>query len=244
VRAALAAAVIASCGSAPAPRPPVLEGVGQLVTAVIDDWDATRATLRLWHRDGGTWVADGEPWQAVIGSGAAWGAGLHGRGAPAGRKGPVKREGDGRSPAGAFALRAAYGYADKPPAGTKLGYTAVDASWQCVDDAKSAHYAQILDRRTTKPDWRSAEQMHRDDALYTWVIDVAHNAERTPAAGSCIFLHVWAGPDTTTIGCTAMPEPQLAHLLARLDPARHPSYVLLTRADYAALAAPWGLPAQ
>ena len=84
--------------------------------------------------------------------------------------------------------------------------------------------------------------MRRPDDLYTWVIDIAHNPDRTPGAGSCIFLHVWSGPGSATVGCTAMAEPALATLLASLD--AHAVYVLLPSAEYNALAAAWQLPPQ
>src|SRR3712207_8482067 len=51
--------------------------------------------------------------------------------------------------------------------------------------------------------------------------------------GSCIFLHVWRGPRSSTAGCTAMAEPALAELLRWLDPARRPALVQLTDAAYA-----------
>ena len=210
----------------------------QLVTGVVDDWTSAKATLRLWVRDGDHWRAVGAPWPAVVGhTGTAWSGE-----SPAGRTGPIKHEGDGKSPAGAFTLHHVYGYAGAPPAGTKLPYTPVDASWECVDDPASKHYAQVLDRRTATPDWKSSEHMRRDDAAYTWVIDTEYNALQVPNAGSCIFLHVWAGPDSATVGCTAMAEPDLAHLISVLEPDA--AFVLLPRAEYDALAAPWGLPAQ
>ena len=211
----------------------------QLVTAVIDDWSATHATLTLWKRDGARWVRDGESWPAVIGkSGAAWGMGLHGTGAPDGEKGPVKREGDGASPAGVFAVRGAYGYADT--AKTKLPYLAMTPTLRCVDDPRSTHYATIVDDKDTTVDWASSEPMRRSDALYTWVVDLAHNGAHTPGGGSCIFLHVWGGADSPTVGCTAMAEPQLAALLAKLDPRA--VFVLLPKSEYAALAPRWHLP--
>jgi L,D-peptidoglycan transpeptidase YkuD (ErfK/YbiS/YcfS/YnhG family) len=236
----------------PAPSPqaaaasgPIPLAARELLTAVVDDWGATSATLQRWRRagPGEPWRAVAEPWPGVIGrGGAAWGRGLHGEGAPRGRGGPRKREGDGASPAGAFALRAAYGYADAPPKGARLPYTAVDERHVCVDDPRSRHYQTVLDGRAVARDWRSAEQMRRPDALYAWVIDVGHNPQRIAQAGSCIFLHVWRDARTPTVGCTAMAEPVLAELLATLDPDA--VLVLLPRAEYLALAAPWGLPAR
>lgn len=238
----------------PLPEPPsakalIPQATKQLVTAITDSWTSTQAQLQLWTRtDGGAWTAVGAAWPAVIGkSGTAWGAGIHGTGTPAGREGPgpVKKEGDGKSPAGAFAIREAYGYADAPPTDTKLEYTSTGrGDLECVDDPASDHYAQIVDRKQVASDWESAEQMMRDDALYTWVVDVAHNPERKPRAGSCIFLHVWGGPESTTIGCTAMEEPRLVELIKTLTPASNPVYVLLPRAEYQALAVAWGLPTQ
>ncbi|MCW5802832.1 MAG: D-alanyl-D-alanine dipeptidase, partial [Deltaproteobacteria bacterium] len=229
---------------APEPAPstwPIPATAKQLITARIVNWASTRATLQRYRRAGHAWMPEGAPWPAVIGrTGAAWGAGLHGVGAPGDLEGPVKREGDGKSPAGAFALHGAYGYAAQPPAGTRVPYTALDEGWQCIEDTRSAHYNQILDRRRIAIDWTSTDRMRRRDDLFTWIVDVAHNPARTPGAGSCIFLHVWQGETKTTHGCTAMEEPRLAALIAGLDPTA--VYVLLPDAEYAALAQAWQLP--
>ena len=228
------------------PAPQALpETTTQLLTAVPADWNAVTATLQLWHREkSAAWQRVGDPWTAVIGAtGSAWGIGLHGDSLPIGRTGPLKREGDKKSPAGSFALRGAYGYAPNPPAGTRLPYTPTDDNTLCIDDPASLHYTTIVDKAATELDWHSAEQMHRKDTLYTWVIDVAHNPSHEPGDGSCIFLHVWKDAATPTVGCTAMPEDELARLLAELDPAQHPVFVLLPHDDYVALTAGWGLPA-
>lgn len=240
MRAAVVLAALAACSSTQAAGSSPIDGAPQLVVGVLDGWDATTVELQVWTRDGDGWKKQGDAWPAVIGSaGAGWGDGLHGTGAPDGRKGPVKHEGDKKSPAGVFAVRGAFGYASKADA--KIGYTAVDAKWQCVDDAKSAHYTQILDKsKVAKVDWTSAEEMRRDDALYTWVIDLAHNAGAVPGDGSCIFFHVWSGPKSTTVGCTAMAKPKIEALLGELQPGA--AYVLLTKSDYAELRSAWKLP--
>lgn len=213
------------------------------MTATTADWDAVTAELRLWQRDGATWKQVGDAWRGVVGrAGTGWGSGLHGRGAPSGHAGPIKHEGDGRSPAGVFALTSTFGYASAAPEGSTIGYQQLDANWKCVDDPASREYNKILDERTTTIDWKSAEDMSHAGIAYTWVVEVAHNASRTPNDGSCIFLHVWSGPDSHTVGCTAMEEPRLAHLIASLSPADQPAFVLLPRAEYVALAHAWNLP--
>ncbi len=212
---------------------------------MVAGWDDVDAELRLWTRAaaGAPWQAAGSPWPATVGrAGVAWGRGLHGDGAPGPRPGPVKREGDGRSPAGLFELGPAFGYARSAPPATRLPYTAVDDRWRCVDDPASAFYNRVLDERAVRPDWRSAEDMRRADALYAWVVEVRHNPAAVPGGGSCIFLHVWGGPGAPTVGCTAMDEARLRALLIALDPAARPVLALLTAAEHDALAAAWGLP--
>ena len=223
---------------------PIPAETRQLLVATIGGWDEVEAELKRFERDEKGWKQVGEPWPAVIGvSGAAWGRGLHGTGAPAGQVGPVKVEGDGKSPAGVFPLGASFGYDAAPPRGARLSYTQVDKDWLCIDDGKSTHYNKVLDTAELKKDWSSFEAMRRKDELYRRVIVVDHNPEPAPGAGSCIFLHLWHGPDGGgTAGCTAMaPEPMEA-LMAWLDPAARPVYLLLPADRFAALRGPWALP--
>jgi D-alanyl-D-alanine dipeptidase len=157
---------------------------------------------------------------------------------------PAKREGDGKAPAGAFPLGTAFGFASSAAAvGTRLPYLPLVETTECVDDTASAHYNAIVDRaRVPRVDWASSERMRSID-LYRLGVVVDYNV-RPPAAGrgSCIFLHVWRGPGSSTAGCTAMPEPALAELVRWLDPARRPALVQLTDEAYARRRAAWGLP--
>jgi L,D-peptidoglycan transpeptidase YkuD (ErfK/YbiS/YcfS/YnhG family) len=234
----------AATPDAPAAAGVITQANRQLLVGIIPDWSSTTAELRLWTRDiGGPWRIAMDTWPAVIGtSGAAWGNGMHGNGVPNGRSGDVKREGDGKSPAGVFAIRDLYGYAATAPT-TDLVYQGINENWKCIDDPASKAYNLIIDKRTMPNDWKSAEDMRRKDALYTWVVDIAHNAERKPGDGSCIFLHVWRDAKGATVGCTAMEQSKLEELASKLAPIMRPAYVLLPRAEYDALAPAWGLPA-
>jgi D-alanyl-D-alanine dipeptidase len=60
--------------------------------------------------------------------------------------------------------------------------------------------------------------------------------------GSCIFLHVWRGPESTTSGCTAMPEGDLAEVIRWLDHDAVPVVVELPRAAYLRRVRSWELP--
>jgi zinc D-Ala-D-Ala dipeptidase len=252
LRAALLVALVIACGhddrtstvhSAPAASSAtsiVPSATSQLITVIVPSWSSVAGELRLWQREPAGWRLVKGPWPAVIGSaGVAWGAGLHGPRAPEGREGPTKLEGDAKTPAGVFAIGPAFGYAAKPPQ-TALPYQPVDEHWHCVDDPRSRHYNQIVNDRTATADWTSAESMRGSHPFYAWVIELAHNPARAPGAGSCIFLHVWGGPASTTLGCTAIEESKLVELLGALR--RDAVFVLLPRDDYEALAPTWRLP--
>lgn len=236
-----------SCAAHPSPAlaPAPADSALQMIVATTGGWDSVDATLRRYERDapGRPWRAVGVPIPANVGrSGLGWGTGLHDA-HPA--EGPVKREGDGRAPAGVFALSSAFGYAAAADAPwIRLPYVQSDASTECVDDLHSAFYNRRVDRDTIPaPDWNSHEEMRRPDALYRWGVWVDHNsAPPSAGGGSCIFLHVWAGPGVPTSGCTAMAEADLREVLAWLDPRARPVLVQLPRDVLRDLRAPWNLP--
>ncbi|HKU38145.1 MAG TPA: DUF1287 domain-containing protein [Polyangiales bacterium] len=224
-----------------ADRGPIAALRTQLVTVVSDDWNATRATLRRYEREPGrTFRAVGRPMRVVLGrSGYGWGDGLHGSGAPQGRSGPLKREGDGRSPAGVFELGTLYGYAER--AASRLPYQRATAALRCVDDASSPDYNRILEEPAT-PRWKSAEHMLRSDALYELALVVAHNQSPIRSGhGSCIFVHVWQDANTPVTGCTALDAGELRELVGWLQP-NAAVLVALPSAEYASLSRAWGLP--
>lgn len=142
-----------------------------------------------------------------------------------------KREGDGRSPQGMFSLGPAFGYAPQPPAGVRIPYRAMAPASVCVDDTGSAFYNLVFDADTLSgaKDWASAETMRRDlapgDQLYELGVMVRYNPSRVPGAGSCIFLHLWRGPESPTAGCTAMAKEDFLEILRWLDPGADPLLV-------------------
>jgi D-alanyl-D-alanine dipeptidase len=125
----------------------------------------------------------------------------------------------------------------------KLPYLPLTKQIEGVDDPQSRYYNRLVDRsKVARVDWRSSEQMRRDELLYKWGAFVEHNTPPRPGAGSCIFLHVWKDSATATTGCTAMAEQDLVGLLRWLDPAGHPVLVQMPRANYPGFQAKWTLP--
>lgn len=220
---------------------PQQDGLQQAIVVTTTDWTAVQGRAQRYERASGhPWQKVGESFQVVVGkTGLAWGAGLK---STSGLDGPVKHEGDGKAPAGVFALGAAFGYGRS--ADTKLSYLQLTDTVECVDDADSPHYNRLLDSASVTPrDWNSSEHMHRPDELYRLGIFVDHNADPPVAGrGSCIFLHIWRGSDQGTVGCTAMEPANIAMLLAWLDPKRHPVLIQMPIAQYDQQKTVWDLP--
>lgn len=221
-----------------------IAGAAHLVTVRTSAWDALNGTLRRYRRGASGWEPVGAEIPIVLGrSGLGWGRGLHGEGALPGLGGVDKREGDGRSPAGAFPLGTSLGYAAEPPSGATVPYVAMTPTLQCVEDVASTQYNRIVDRATTPVDWTGDDRLRRSDGLYEWLVFVEQNVEPAPVPGrgSCILLHVWTDTRSPTAGCTSMDRDALAQLIVDLAPADN-VLVQLPEDAYAALRDPWGLP--
>ena len=224
---------------------PPAHGLGattQLVLVTTATWDTTAGTLRRFERaaTGDAWRPVGAPVSIVVGrTGLAWDdAFVTAPGTP------VKREGEGRAPAGVFPLDTVFGFFPAAEAAwVRMPYAPLREGSECVDDVTSAHYNTIVDRsQVARVDWTSAERM-RAIGQYALGVTVGYNAAPPRAGrGSCIFLHIWAGPGSYTAGCTAMSEHDLRDLVLWLDRARRPVIVQLPTPEYERVRSMWGLP--
>ena len=220
----------------------------QLIVATADSWNSSTVDVHRFERDGVTraWRPVG---QTVLGNaghtGLAPGLGI----LPAARLGlsgqPEKAEGDNKTPAGIFRLGDVYGYevADAPEVRAN-NFIRLTKDWKGVDDGRSRYYNRVVDTARVQVDWTSAEEMRRDDDLYSRVIVVGHNGavpslndpEPTPGLGSCIFIHVWRSLNKPTAGCISLPFETMDAIAAWLDPAARPVIVILPIAEYRRLA--------
>ncbi len=220
--------------------------VRQVIVARADTWNSNTATLQCWQRG-----SSREPWQPVLGKpvpvmlgkkGLAWGRGVF---QPPNNGIPAKVEKDWRAPAGVFQLGSLFGYATTPPRGARWPYIQVGPWDAYVDDSNSPYYNRHvrIDPRQGIPPWFEKQKMRLGDSAYKWMLEIRHNQQPTaPGYGSAIFFHVRRGPTTPSAGCTTMAETDLVRLLGWIDTSASPHYVLLPKADYAALRAAWGLP--
>src|SRR6201994_5000520 len=138
----------------------VPRGSRQLILVTTRDWDAVGGTLRRFERRNSKteWRQVGDAIPVVVGrNGLGWGAGLNTETGD----GPLKKEGDGKSPAGVFSLGTAFGFAQASEAAwLKLPYTPLDDSTECVDDTNSRRYNLIVERGDARDvDWKSSERM-------------------------------------------------------------------------------------
>lgn len=218
----------------------------QVVAGIARDWDDSNVVLQRFERRQDRWQPVGTPWPGRLGkSGLVWGRGLHTP--PPGAA--LKIEGDQRAPAGIYALGQAYGLYPPDQVARRKGmaYRQLTPRDLWVEDPASPHYNQhvLLNHAEPRTPWEKKQQMKLNDPAHALKLFIAHNAPPrvVPNAGSAIFFHVWrANGGRPTSGCTTMPEPRLREMIAWLDPEAQPVYVLLPRAEYAALRAPWGLP--
>lgn len=216
----------------------------QAIVVTTKDWNSVRGRGQLFERETAKskWSAVGASFPIVVGvNGTAWGSGLHELPPDTGRV-RMKAEGDGRAPAGIFALTSAFGSSDKP-AFAKLPYTKLTEAIECVDDVKSSKYNLIVDKnKVGNFDWKSSEKILAVGEQYDLGVFVAHNAERLAGGGSCIFLHIWKDAATGTAGCTAMARENIGTVLRFLDPAKNPVLIQLPEDGYAQFQTKWNLP--
>ena len=231
-----------------------------MIVVTTSGWNGVDGRLQRFERSSPDkkWQPVGKPISIVVGKkGMGWGIGLLATDSPGIRTAsdPIKKEGDGKSPAGVFALGTAFGYASQPLPGLKLPYLSLTPSTECVDDARSRYYNRIVDHSavsadTVSTDWTSSEHMRDAGQAYVWGVVIDHNGiveggnnhPPVPVGGSCVFMHIWAGAGHGTAGCTAMPESELEGVLLWLDPAREPLLVQLPAVEYARLSPRLELP--
>lgn len=204
----------------------------QLIVVNAKTWSVPTATLQRYDLINEKWIKTGKAISVYIGrNGLGWGKGLHQM--PKNAR-FIKKEGDGKAPAGIFKLRQAFGYA---PFNIDYPYEVYKETDHCVDDVNSRFYNKIVDSTKIKRDYKSHERMKFPKDYYKYGVVVDHNgisngANSVKGGGSCIFVHIKAVP---TAGCTAMNEAQMKEILKWLDPKANPLLVQGVKEDMRSL---------
>jgi L,D-peptidoglycan transpeptidase YkuD (ErfK/YbiS/YcfS/YnhG family) len=217
----LPAATAMDTSSATAPCPPTLAnqladtGSGsQLVTVASLRSTSQTGAMRVWEKRGDCWAQIAGPWQAWLGI-----KGISQR----------KREGDRKTPSGAFGIQPVmFGLAPNP--GVRYRYHRIVCGDWWVEDPRSPFYNRFRHVRCgRKPPFRvTSEDMSKSPTAYRHLAVIDYNTHPiVPGRGSGIFLHVSHG--NPTLGCVSVALPQLLELLRWFDPAKRPLIVIGTR---------------
>ncbi|HVV29865.1 MAG TPA: L,D-transpeptidase family protein [Mycobacteriales bacterium] len=180
----------------------------QVISVTADGYGTSYATFRAFTRTSAGWTQTFGPWTARIGT----------RGfAPAG----AKKEGDGRTPTGAYGFQ--YFFGVQPNPGVRYAYRVVTGSYIVWDDdPASPNYNLWVDTRTTDAGANPEPMYHLP--VYDYGAVIGYNTARTPGLGSAIFLH--QNGSGSTAGCVSLPQSELLAVLRWLDPSASPRIVL------------------
>jgi len=197
----------------------------QLIVVTTQNWSTPNGKLQRYARQGNNWHKVGREIPVKLGrNGLGWGRGLHT--IPKDAK-YIKKEGDGKAPAGIFTLKQAFGY---QPFVVDYPYEVYRSTDHCVDDSKSKYYNKIIDSTKVKKDYKSFEHMKFSKDYYKYGIVVNHNhideAGAVKGSGSCIFMHIKKVP---TAGCTVMNESEMKEIIQWLDADKNPLLVQGTK---------------
>lgn len=203
-----------------------LANTKQILVVSTKSWKSPNAKLVRFEKIDKRWHKIGKPISVVVGkNGLGWGRGLHT--IPKNTK-YIKREGDGKAPAGIFRLINAFGY---QPYSIKFPYSVYRESDHCVDDSNSKWYNRIVDSTKVERDYKSFEHMRFAKNYYQYGIVVDHNPKAIANAGSCIFIHIKKPNNIPTVGCTAMSKNEIKEILKWLDPSKKPLLIQAPKSE-------------
>jgi len=187
----------------------------QLVTVASLRPSSQTGAVRVWANRGECWTQVAGPWTGWLG---IRGISEH------------KREGDLKTPSGAFGIQPVM-FGLEPNPGVRYRYHRIVCGDWWVEDPRSPSYNRFRHVRcgATPPFRTTSEDMSRSPSSYRHLAVIDYNTHPiVPGRGSGIFLHVSHG--NATLGCVALPLPQLVKLLRWFDPAKQPLVVIGTRA--------------
>ena len=136
-----------------------------------------------------------------------------------------KREGDGRTPSGAYPMGFAFGYQDDIPS-LKWPFLTVTKQHFWISDPEDPLYNQMT-METPKTD--NFEYLRRDDHVYKYAAVVEYNMRPVEKyMGSAIFFHIESGFNRGSAGCITVSENKTVEVLQWLDPEKSPYMITET----------------
>jgi D-alanyl-D-alanine dipeptidase len=199
--------------------PALVLGTQQLVVVLSPDMNTTYGVMTRYEKAGSVYMAIGSPVPVILGrNGLGWDSGAE----------PLKREGDGKSPAGLFDIASTFGEDSIP--NSRMPYWFADDKLICIDDVNDSKY-NTMSRLDPAKTPKSFEMMRRSDAVYRNGAVIDYNHEGISGRGSCIFFHLNHPNKRPTAGCTAMEEEPLLELIRWFDPNKKPKLLQIPRSE-------------
>ena len=122
----------------------------QVIVVTTENWSTPEGVLQRYEQENDSWVKVGQEITILLGrNGLGWGIGLHETPKDAMI---IKKEGDGKAPAGIFSLKQAFGYF---PFEVDYPYEVYKSTDHCVDDVNSKLYNKIVDSSKVTVDYQS-----------------------------------------------------------------------------------------
>lgn len=138
----------------------------------------------------------------------------------------TKREGDGKSPEGVWALRRGLCYAKDFESAFPMEQYDENDMW--VEDAESADYNTFV--RDPLPETKGDRLWERRNTQFRYIVAIEYNTDPIiKGAGSAIFIHAWRAEGKPTAGCVAMAEEDVKRLVEWLNPKQNPHIVILRK---------------
>lgn len=159
---------------------------------LVDGTDGPNATVQTCEKDGDGYV-EVESYDGKVGFEGIAEAG-------------EKREGDGMTPSGTWALEEGFGISDKPTSFAGDWTTVQDGDvW--VDNSDSEHYNEYV-KAADVESADTGEDLFAQKTAYNYAQVVDYNRPAEADLGSAIFLHVHTGGGSTA-GCISVTEDEL-----------------------------------
>jgi L,D-peptidoglycan transpeptidase YkuD (ErfK/YbiS/YcfS/YnhG family) len=189
-------------------------GAQQVIVVDAPSFSSTAATLTTWENDGSGWQ-QALPAMPAVNGWSGW------------EFGPDRREGDGSTPIGMYAIGSTM-YGNDPNPGVSFPYhQLVCGDWWDEDgygDSPTYNTFQHVSCGTTPAFAAASEALWTETTAYPYFAVINFNTPPAGPLGAGIFLHADVGQPTD--GCVSLPLGDLVTVLQWLQPSMHPMIVM------------------
>jgi len=138
----------------------------------------------------------------------------------------TKREGDGKTPVGVFALRRGLCYVKDFTTSFPMELYNEEYMWD--ENPQRATYNTLV--RNPEPGTDGDRLWARRELQYRYIVVVEYNTSPVVSGmGSAIFIHAWRAEGKPTAGCVGMSESNMKRLVEWLKPELNPHIAIMDK---------------